>query len=158
MDKKTFYVTRTKLEDLKKEYNELLEIERQKTVGQEAPKIFESENMNPEFVTFQEDMGFLRSRIDELREVLENHEIIKNPPKDKASLVNIGATVKVDINGKKDNFTIVGTLEANPALGRISNESLVGKALLGKKIGEEVVIDSPVKRTYKIKSIKYEIS
>src|SRR3989344_8372839 len=158
MDKKIFYITRAKLEEFKKEYNELLEIERQKTVGQEATKIFESENMNPEFVTFQEDMGFLRSRIDELREILENYEIIKNPPKDKAGEVRIGATVKVDINGIKDNFTIVGTLEANPALGKISNESLVRKALLGRKIGEEVVIDSPVKRTYKIKSIKYEVS
>jgi transcription elongation factor GreA len=53
---------------------------------------------------------------------------------------------------------IVGTLEANPSEGRISIESPVGKALLGKKVGDEVIITSPIKIVYKIKKIKYELS
>ena len=53
---------------------------------------------------------------------------------------------------------IVGTLEANPSLGKISNESPVGKALLGRRVGDEVIISSPIKTVYKIKGIKYEIS
>lgn len=72
--------------------------------------------------------------------------------------MGIGAKVKIDVNGQKDEFEILGTLEANPALGKISNESPVGRALLGKKIGEEVTISSPAKATYKIKGIKYEIN
>jgi transcription elongation factor GreA len=52
----------------------------------------------------------------------------------------------------------VGTLEANPALGKISNESPVGKALLGHKIGDEVLVSSPAKIAYKIKGIKYEVN
>ncbi len=155
MEKKTYYLTKAKLGELKKEYDELVLHERQKTVGQEAPKIFESEDMNPEFVSFQEDIGNLRARIDELRTILDNYELIK--PGDQEQ-VAIGASVKVDINGHKDNFTIVGTLEANPAQGRISNESPVGRALLGKRVGEEVTIPSPVQKVYKIKAIKYEIS
>jgi transcription elongation factor GreA len=158
MDGKIFYITKEKLQELKKEYEELLSLERKKSLGQEAPKILESEDLNPEFVSFQEDVGFLRSRIDELKNILERHELIKNPPRDKRGVVGLGAKVKIDVDGQKDEFVVVGTLEANPALGKISDESPVGKALLGHKVGDVVVISSPIKITYKIKNIKYEIS
>lgn len=158
MDEKTFYITKAKLEEIKKEYNDLLAFEHRKATGEEAPKIFESEDLNPEFVSFQEDMGFLRSRIDELKNIIDHHELIKNPGREKAGIVGIGAKVKVDVDGKKDEFVIMGTLEANPALGKISNESPVGRALLGHKVGDEIVISSPVKTSYKIRGIKYEIS
>ncbi len=146
------------MQELKKEHESLVSIEKHKTLGEEAPKIFESEDINPEFLSFQEDMSFLRSRISELKNILERHEIIKNPPKEKRSVIGLGAKVKVDVEGEKDEFIIVGTLEANPAVGKISNESPVGKALLGHKIGDFVVVSSPIKTTYKIKNIKYEIS
>ena len=158
MDGKIFYVTKAKLQEIKKEHEELLALENSKELGQETPKIFESEDLNPEFVSFQEDVGFLRSRIDELQNILEHHELIKHPSKDKANLINLGAKVRIDVDGQKDEFIIVGTLEANPAMGKISNESPVGKALLGHKIGDEVVVSSPVKTTYKIRNIKYEIN
>ena len=158
MDEKTFYVTKAKLNELQKEYEDLVDLEHAKAQGEEAPKILESEDLNPEFISFQEDIGFLRSRIDEIKNVLDHHELIKNPPKEKRSVVDIGAKIKVDVSGEKDEFVIVGTLEANPALGRISNESPVGKALLGHKVGDEVLISSPVKTVYKIKNIKYEVS
>lgn len=156
MDGKIFYLTKEKLQELKKEHEELLNFERKKVLGQEAPKILESEDLNPEFVSFQEDIGFLRSRIDELKNILEHHILIKAPAKDKQGIVGLGAKVKIDVDGQKDEFFIVGTLEANPAIGKISNESLAGRALLGHKIGDEVVVSSPIKVTYKIKNIKYE--
>ncbi len=158
MDGKTFYITKAKLQEIKKEYEEFLDFERHKAAGEEVPKIFESEDINPEFISFQEDMSFLRSRIDELKNVLEHYELIKIPAKGNQGVIGLGAKVKVDVNGEKDEFIIVGTLEANPALGKISNESPVGKALLGHKIGDEVVVLIPIKTTYKIKGIKYEIS
>ena len=158
MDTKTFYITKNKLQELKKEYDELVVFERNKTVGEEAPKIFESEDINPEFFSFQDDMSFLRSRISELKNVFEHYELIKNPPKGEQDVIGLGAKVKIDIDGEKDEFMIVGTLEANPPLGKISNESPVGKALLGHKIGDEVVVSSPIETTYKIKNIKYEVS
>jgi transcription elongation factor GreA len=158
MEGKTFYITKEKLNELKKEYEELVESERRKTVGEEAPKIFESEDLNPEFISFQEDIDFMRSRIEDLKNIIEHHELIKNPPKEKQSVIDVGAKVKIDVDGQKDEFVIVGTLEANPALGRISNESPVGKALLGHRVGDLVVVTSPTEITYKIKKIKYEIS
>ena len=158
MDGKIFYITKEKLKELKREYDELLEFERRKTMGEEAPKILESEDLNPEFISFQEDIGFLRSRIDELKNILEHHELLKKPSKEKQNVVDLGAKVRIDVDGQKDEFIIVGTLEANPALGKISNESPVGRALLGHKVGEEITVSSPIRTTYKIKSIKYEVS
>ncbi len=158
MDGKIYHITKAKLQELKKEYDELLDFERKKALSETAPKIFESEDLNPEFVSFQEDMGFLRSRIDELKNILERHELIKNPPKGEQNIIGLGAKVRIDVEGQRDEFVIVGTLEANPSLGKISNESPVGKALLGHKIGDEVVVSSPIKTIYKIKNIKYEIN
>jgi transcription elongation factor GreA len=158
METKIFYVTKAKLQELKKEYEELSAFERAKSIGQEAPKILESEDVNPEFLSFQEDIGFLRSRIDELKNVLDHYELIKMPSKEKRDVIGMGAKVMVDVGKEKDEFMIVGTLEANPALGKISNESPVGRALVGHKIGDEVVVSSHTKTPYKIKNIKYEIS
>lgn len=158
MDGKIFYITKEKLRALKNEYKELVDFEQKKSLWQEAPKILESEDLNPEFVSFQEDIGFLRSRIDELKNIIDHHELIKSPAKDKKGIIGLGAKVKIDVGGQKDEFVIVGTLEANPALGKISNESPVGRALLGHRVGDVVVVNSPMKIIYKIKNIKYEIS
>jgi len=158
MSNQIFYITKEKLDELKKEYNELTTFERGKIMGEEAPKILESEDLNPEFVSFQEDIDSLRSRMDELENILENYEIIKKPAKDKQIFVNLGAKVKIESNGKKDEFIVVGTLDADPTAGKVSNESPIGKALLGKKVGDEITIDHPNKITYKIKDINYEIS
>jgi transcription elongation factor GreA len=158
MEGKVFYITKEKLGELKQEHEKLAAFEHAKTAGHEAPKIFESEDLNPEFVAYQEDMEALRSRIEELNTIFEHHEIIKNPPKEKQMFVDIGAKVKIDMNGEKDEFVIVGTVEANPELGKISNESPVGKALLGRKVGDEILISSPKKILYKIKEITYEIN
>jgi|SRR3989344_4680192 len=156
MEGKNFYITKKKLAEVKGEYAELVETERKKALKEEAPKILESEDLNPEFVSFRDDVGFLRSRIDELKNILEHHEIIKPPSKDKLGVVGVGAKVKIDVDGQKEEFTIVGTLEANPAMGRISNESPVGRALLGHKTGDVVVMSSPMEIKYKIRNIKYE--
>lgn len=157
MEGKIYHVTKEKLAELKKEHAELVALEHQKTIGQEAPKMIESDEMNAEFVSFQENMDALRSRIDELERIFKNHQIITAPPKEKMQFVDLGAKVQIDIDGQKDEFMIVGTLEANPVAGKISNESPVGKALLGKKIGDDVVVPLASKKVYKIKNIKYEI-
>src|SRR3989344_6749415 len=151
MDKVTFYLTKEKLGELKKEYEALVDFEHSKIVNQEAPKVLESEDINLEFVSFQEDIVFLRSRINELKNILEHYEIIKKPSKEKQTFVGLGAKVKIEVAGKSDEFMIVGTLEANPSLGKISNESPVGRALLGRRVGDEVIISSPIKTIYKIK-------
>jgi len=155
---KKFYLTKEGLEKIKKEYRNLRNLRLAKTKG-EAPKIFESEDLNPEYLSFQEDLSFLESRIVELEYILKNAELIKVPAKDRQNMVDVGATVTLEEpNGSINEFMIVGTLEANPSEGRISTESPVGRALMGHKVGEETVITSPIKVPYKIKKIKYQLS
>lgn len=155
VQEKNFYLTEEGLKRLEKEREDLKNIKFSKTRG-ESPKIWQSEDLNPEYLAFQEDMGFLESRLTELDYILNNVQIIKAPAKDAKNAINLGARVFVDVDGQSDEFEIVGTLEANPALGKISNESPVGKALLGRQVGDEVVVSSPIKTTYKIKKIKYQ--
>jgi len=155
---KKFYLTKEGLERLRKEYQTLRQLKLAKTRG-ESPKIWHSEDLNPEYLSFQEDLSFLESRVNELDYVLKNFELIKVPPKGKKDSVSLGATVTLEeVGGKVNEFMIVGTLEANPSEGKISSESPVGKAILGKKLGEEVIITSPIKVVYKVKKIKYHLS
>lgn len=153
-ERKKFYLTKKGLEALKKEYETLKELRIAKTKG-EVPKIWESEDLNPEYLSFQEDLNFLETRIAELENIFKSACLIKHPLKKELNVVSLGATVKVKVGEEKDEFTIVGTLEAKPSLGKISNESPVGSALLGHKVGDEIVVSSPIKTIYKIKNIKY---
>src|SRR3989344_3792515 len=100
MDGKIFYMTKGKLQELKKEYEKLVVFERDKVLGQEAPRMLESEDINSEFVSYHEDMDSLRFRISELQHILENYELIKVPPKEKQVFVGIGARVKINVNNK----------------------------------------------------------
>ena len=155
---KKFYLTKEGLAKIEREYQELKKIRFAKIKG-ESPKIWHSEDLNPEYLSFQEDLNFLESRIAELEYILKNIELIKNPPKEKQNIVDLGATVTLEeADGQINEFMIVGTLEANPGEGKISSESPVGKSILGKKIGEEVVITSPIKVVYKVKKIRYHSS
>ncbi len=154
-EEKKFYLTKEGWERIKNEYKDLKELKLAKTKG-ESPKILHSEDLNPEYLAFQEDISFLQSRIIELENIFKNVELIKPPKKEKQNIVDLGATVLIEVDGQNDEFTLVGSLEANPSLGKISNESPVGKALLGHKIGDKVTVSSPIQTTYKIKKIKYK--
>ena len=151
---KKFYLTKEGMRRIKEEYNKLKKIKLVKT-QEDVPRVLHSEELNPEYLSFREDLGFVETRLVELENILNNTILIKTPPKEKQSIVALGATISVEVDGQKDEFAIVGSLEANPATGKISNESPVGRALLGHGVGDEVIVSSPIKTIYKIKKIKY---
>jgi len=152
---KKFYLTKQGLERIKKEYQDLKSLKLAKTKG-EIPKIWHSEDINPEYLSFREDLSFLETRIAELENILKNVELIKPPPKERQNIVNLGATVLAEIDGEIDEFTMVGTLEADPSNHKISNESPMGQGLLGRRVGETVVIKTPiVNHSCKTIKIKY---
>lgn len=155
-EEKKFYLTKQGLEKIKREYQDLKELKLAKTKG-ESPKVLHSEDLNPEYLAFQEDVSFLEARMVELENTFKNVELIKLPKKEKQNVIDLGATVLVSVDSQNDEFTLIGSLEANPSIGKISNESPVGRALLGHRVGDEVVVSSPIKTTYKIKKIKYKI-
>ncbi|PIU15438.1 hypothetical protein COT20_01655 [bacterium (Candidatus Gribaldobacteria) CG08_land_8_20_14_0_20_39_15] len=151
---KIYYLTKQGLEKLKQDIEELKKL-REVRLGKEAPSAFYSEELNSEFVSFRDDMDALDARLEEMEYVLNHYEIIKPPAPSERDRVKLGAKVRIEIDGAIDEFMMVGTWEANPSLGMISNESPVGQALMNKKAGETVVINSPLKIEYKIKKITY---
>lgn len=95
---------------------------------------------NAEYDAAREEQGIVESRVIEIEDILMNCELIK--PKKAGGAVHVGSTVELH-NGKKVTYTIVGPVEADPLEGKISNESPIGAALMGKKAGDKVTIETP---------------
>lgn len=107
---------------------------------------------NAEYQSARADQEKNDNRISEIDHILLNVEVIKAPKGD--SKIQLGSMVKLKNDGKTKEFQVVGTVEADPLNGKISDESPIGQALLGKKVGEDVEIQTPAETsTYKIVSI-----
>lgn len=107
---------------------------------------------NAEYQSARSEQERNESRIAEVENILQNVEIIKRPRGD--SKVQLGSLVKLKSDGKTKEFQVVGTVEADPLAGKISDESPIGQALLGKKEGDSVEIVTPAETaTYKIVDI-----
>jgi transcription elongation factor GreA len=94
---------------------------------------------NAEYDAAREEQAMLETRIAELEDILKNADIIKP---NKSSTIGVGSTVHLE-NGKKVTYQVVGPVEADPLEGKISNESPIGAALMGKKVGDKVTITTP---------------
>lgn len=103
---------------------------------------------NEEYSSARNEQKIAEGRILEIQEILKSAKIIKGG---KRSKIDLGATVELDMGGRSVTYTLVGPTEANPLEGKISNESPIGKALLGRKAGEEFEFNN---RQMKIVSIK----
>ena len=153
MNPKKIFLTKEGHEDLKKEYEELTKIKRPDVLS----RVSQARNMgdlseNAEYVASREELSFVDGRIDELEELLKEAEIIAQTKSN--NVVKLGSTVTVDVGKEKDVFTLVGEWEADPHQKKISHESPLGKALIGKKVGEHVEVEAPAgKILYTIKSI-----
>ena len=108
---------------------------------------------NSEYHAARQEQEETESRIAEIENILKNAEVIKKPKGE--NKVQLGSNVKLKSSGgKSKEFQVVGTVEADPMNGKISDESPIGKALLDKKVGENVEIKTPAETTeYKIASI-----
>jgi transcription elongation factor GreA len=98
---------------------------------------------NADYIKAKEDQGFLEGRIRELEYLLSKATIVQENG-DGYESVEVGATVKVqEDNCPPEIYYIVGSKEADPKNGRISNESPIGKAMMGKKTGDVVLVETP---------------
>jgi len=151
-----FYLTREGLKKIKAEYEKLRDFKHQKTAG-ETPSLLHSEEPNPEYLAFQEDMSLLDAKIADYESILNNVELIGRPKQEDRIIVHVGAIVTLELDGVMDQFTIVGTIEADPAQKKISHECPLGKALLGAKVGSTVKLDTAVvNHMCKVLKIQYE--
>jgi len=147
------YLSKEGLEQIKKELEEL-KLKRQEIAERlEEAKALGDLSENMEYLQAKEAQSFNEGKILEMEELLKNAVVINR--NGGGSTVQIGGTVEVSFQGEKHAFTIVGSEEANPTEGKISNESPIGRAFLGRKTGETVEVETPRgKATYKIIAIK----
>jgi transcription elongation factor GreA len=125
-----------------------LELELKELIGRRgevAVKIAEARDFgdlseNAEYDVAREEQGLVETRIAEIEEILQNAEIIKCGNKSKIAL---GSKVELKTGSKIVSYSVVGPVEADPLNGKISNESPIGVALFGKKVGDKVVITTP---------------
>lgn len=108
---------------------------------------------NAEYQSARQEQEKNEARIAELEHILQNSDLIKSTSA--TDKVGLGSTVKLkSSNGKTKEFQVVGTVEADPLNGKISDESPIGKALLNKKVGDDIEIKTPAETTtYKIVSV-----
>ena len=138
------YVTRKGLANLEAERQDLATARRHAV----ADRIQKAKEMggtvdNAEYDEAKNEHAFIEGRILTLNSLMHNAQIISGSVK-KSGVVQVGSTVTVrNDQGKRQKYVIIGTAEADPAQGRISNVSPIGKALLGKKTGEVAEVTVP---------------
>lgn len=144
--KKQFHLTQAGVDELKAELEELVGLRAQIADRIKTAREFGDLSENMEYSAARQDQERNEARISEIEHILANVQVITAPKSD--SKVVLGSTVKLkSSDGKTKQFQVVGTVEADPLNGKISDESPIGQALLGKKEGEEVEIKTPADTT-----------
>jgi transcription elongation factor GreA len=134
-------ITEEGLERLKEELDHLVTVRRPEIIKAIAAAREEGDlRENAGYDAARNDQALIERRIREVEDRIRRAVVI-DPTK--ASSIQVGTTVTVAIEGEEETYTIVGAVEARPAQGRISNESPIGRALLGHKVGDEVDIRTP---------------
>jgi transcription elongation factor GreA len=144
--KKQFRLTKEGIQELEAELKEL--IAKRGGIAEAIKNAREQGDLseNAEYHAAKDEHERTEIRISEIEHILQNVEVIRKPKGD--SKVQLGSTVKLSNKQKGEKvFTVVGTVEADPLSGKISDESPIGRALLGKKEGEEVEINTPSETT-----------
>jgi transcription elongation factor GreA len=149
------YLTQEGLDNLKKELKDLIEVKRPEI----AKRIKDAREMgdiseNSEYDSAKQEQAYIEGRIAELDDIIKNAKVTETAGK--KDFVDIGASVTVHIDGGDNTFRIVGAPEADPVANKISHESPLGSALLGKKVGDKIQVEAPVgKLNYTILKIEY---
>jgi transcription elongation factor GreA len=134
MIKKSVNLTAEGKKDLEKELDELIKNRPAIAERIATARAFGDLSENEEYSSARNEQKVAEGRILEIQDILKNAKIIRGGKKDK---VGLGVTVVLDMGGRKVEYALVGPTEANPLEGKISNESPIGKAIFGRKAGEE---------------------
>lgn len=138
------FLTREGFEKLQEELD-ILRTKRRQEIAERLHEAMEGGELieNAEYEAAKNEQAFVEGRIKELEILLATARVVEDAPL--ADMVQVGAKVVIREEGSRvdETYTIVGAAEANPSEGKISNESPLGKALIGKKTGEKVQVDAP---------------
>ena len=142
-DTKEIYVTSEGLEEMKKELEELIQVKRPEVIkALKEARALGDLSEKAEYDAARQEQAQTEARIKELESMIENAVIIENV---NTNEVSIGTRVTIEYVGDDDTeeYSIVGVKEADPFNNKISNESPIARAILGKKVGDIVSVDSP---------------
>ncbi len=145
MPEEKVLLTAEGLEKLKSELENLLNTKRPQVLEklQRSKELSDTED-NAEYEDAKNEQAFVEGRIKTVEKVIKNAEVVSSEKARRPSRVEFGTTVTVlNENGEEKGYTIVGKAETDPKEGKISHESPVGKALLGKHIGDEIEVEAP---------------
>lgn len=142
------YVSAEYLEKLKAELHNLKTVQRRELANRiEAAKALGDLSENAEYHEAKDALGFVEGRILEIEDLMKYAVIIEPEVAKAGSNVRVGSKVKVKVNGKEKMFDIVGSNEADPLSGKVSNESPIGMALIGSHVGDKVNVKTPTGTT-----------
>jgi transcription elongation factor GreA len=142
--RKKIYLTPEGREELRQELDELVNVRRPALAERLRKAIGQGDlSENADYHTAKEEQSFLEGRIQEIEAVLRSAEVIKETRS--SDMVSLGSRVTVVEDGMADpeTFRIVGIAEADPINGRVSHESPIGKALLGRRVQDVVTVEAP---------------
>jgi transcription elongation factor GreA len=142
----SYPMTKGRLEELRAELQHKIEVERPALAARLKAAIEMGDlSENAEYLSAKEDQGFLEGRIQELQRTISGAEIIDESISKHADSVRLGSYVTVAEDGEDtpETFQIVGQVEANPLEGKISQDSPVGQALIGRNVGDTVHVQAP---------------
>ncbi|TEU04299.1 MAG: transcription elongation factor GreA [Dehalococcoidia bacterium] len=144
MSEKEIFLTPEGLAKLEEELEHLSTVRRQEVADKiQQAKELRSSVISPEYEEAKNEQGFVEGRILEIERIIKNATIIHHEDVN-MEFVEVGNEVRVQLqDGSEEHYTIVGSAEANPGEWRISNESPMGEALLGKRVGDEVEVEAP---------------
>jgi len=144
MSNKENFLTPEGLVKLEEELEYLRTVRRQEVADKiQQSKELRSSVISPEYEEAKNEQGFVEGKILEIERIIKNATIIHHEDIN-VDFVEVGNEVRVQLqDGSEEHYTIVGSAEAKPGEGRISNESPMGKALLGKRVGDEVEVEAP---------------
>jgi transcription elongation factor GreA len=151
----TTFLTKEGFQKLQEELDYLRTSKRQE-VAERLHEAMEGGELieNAEYEAAKNEQAFVEGRIQELEMILATARVIDENHKSKEGLIQVGSTVTIEEEGSPvETYTIVGAAEANPREGKISNESPIGKAVLGHRAGETLQVEAPGGH-FKVKIIK----
>src|SRR5215813_10394402 len=155
------YLTEEGAAELRRELEELVTVKRPELAAKLKEAISQGDlSENADYHDAKEQQAFLEGRIQYLENLLHTAKVVpENAPKGnskKTAVVRVGVEVVVQEEGEQpETFFIVGAAEADPRQGKISHESPLGSALMGRKVGDKVKVNAPAGQlTFKIKEIK----
>lgn len=148
------FITKKGIEKLKVELDGLIKIKRPEIAARIKEAVsFGDLTENAEYAEAKEEQAFIEGRIMEIEEILRSATVVRPASRRGVSEVQIGCAVELAGSGQRKKFIVVGTGEGNPQRGEISSDSPIGKAVLGKRSGDSVVVPTP-KGTLQYKIVK----